>query len=62
MNLLNIAVKKTKSVKKIISQAAHILLSVGVPMNDLTIRRIEKMSMSFLALCDLRQGQSWAEA
>lgn len=54
-----IAIKKSGPVREKILDAIEILMSVGVPVNDLTPRRLEKMSMSFLSLCNVSAISSW---
>jgi len=57
-----IAANKPIKVRKKILDALEILSSVGVPTNDLSPRRLEKMSMSFLSLCKINATSSWEQA
>jgi hypothetical protein len=57
-----IAIKKSRQVREKILNALEILYSVGVPVDDLTARRLEKMAMSFLALCKVNKASSWDKA
>ncbi len=59
INTDKIATKKSSRVRKIILDAIEILGGVGVPIDDLTPRRLEKMSMSFLSLCGVNKASSW---
>lgn len=61
LNKDKIAVKKSPSVREKILNAIEILDSVGVPIDDLKPRRIEKMAMSFLSLCEVNKASSWTE-
>lgn len=56
-----IALKKSKKVRKKILDAIGILSSVGVPVDDLTPRRQEKMAMSFLSLCGMSASSGWSQ-
>ncbi len=56
-----IAVKKSHQVREKILNALEILDSVGVPLDDLTARRLEKMAMSFLSLCKVNKASRWSE-
>jgi len=61
INKKNIAKNKSPNVQKLIQSGVEIIESVGVPIHDLTLRRLEKMSMSFLALCAMNESKAWAE-
>jgi len=56
-----ISKNKSEIVKEKIIDGLCILESVGVPLDDLTSRRLEKMSMSFLALCCINPESKWGE-
>ena len=62
MDFSVVARKKTDSVKKLIQQAAELIFQVGVPLKDLSPRRIEKMSMCLLALCDITNLDNWKQS
>jgi len=53
---------KSEPIRKLLVGALDILESVGVPLDDLSVRRLEKMAMSFLAVCLLQVGKKWSEA
>lgn len=46
----------------LVKQASHVLKILGVPFNGLTAKRIERMALSFLAVCQIRKGNSWPDA
>jgi len=50
---------KKKSTAQLINQALHILDSLGVPLDGLTNRRLEKMAMAFLAVCNVKKPSEW---
>lgn len=52
---------KSRKVKNKIEEAISILSAVGVPMEDLTSRRREKMAMCFISLCGIKSDGKWSE-
>jgi hypothetical protein len=62
INTDKIAINKSQRVREVILNAIEILECVGVPVDDLTPRRLEKMSMSFLTLCKVCDVESWHKA
>ena len=60
--LNKVAQKKSSEVRQKILDALNILSAVGVPLDDLSARRLEKMAMSFLALCNITKYSTWNEA
>ncbi|WP_336797390.1 BsuBI/PstI family type II restriction endonuclease [Erwinia aphidicola] len=62
LNLERVAVKKTAEVRCKILEALNILHDVGVPLEGLTARRLERAAMSFLALCSITKNSTWNEA
>lgn len=56
-----IAVKKPTKIRAKILDAIDILKCVGVPTDDLTPRRLEKMAMSFLSVCNIRADSKWSQ-
>lgn len=62
LNLNKVAQKKSPEVRQKILDALNILSAVGVPLNDLSARRLEKMAMSFLTLCSITKYSNWNEA
>ena len=60
IDISKIATKKTNTVKQKIVEALEILEAVGVPCEDLTPRRLEKMAMSFMATANITLDTPWA--
>ena len=56
------ATKKEKKISELVGQALDILKALGVPFDDLTIRRKEKMAKAFLAVAGLQPGMLWSAA
>ena len=54
--------KKSRPVKKVINEALYILNKLGIPFDDLTERRLERMAMAFLAVLDVKRSEHWPEA
>lgn len=54
--------RQRKSLESLVHQALHVLQALGVPMDDLTDRRKERMAKAFLALAGLKPGVSWRDA
>ncbi len=54
--------KKSRSVKKVLNEALHILNSLGIPFDGLTQRRLERMGMAFLAVLDVKRSKDWPHA
>jgi len=57
--LTKIATKKTKKNQVLIRDSIKIIAAVSVPISNLTSRRLEKMAMCLLALCDMDKNKSW---
>jgi len=57
----NLAKNKSSKIRKLIVSGLEIITAVGVPVDNLTVRRLEKMTMSFLALCDMNQLKKWSQ-
>jgi hypothetical protein len=55
-------VQKTRRIQTVIQEAAELLLAAGIPIEQLTGRRAEKMAMALLALADVSDSQHWNEA
>lgn len=53
---------KRRSVELALNEALYILSELGIPFAGLTKRRLEKMAMAFLAVCDIRKAGTWATA
>lgn len=56
-----IAKNKSTKVQRLIQSGVEIIEAVGVPLGDLTVRRLEKMSMSLLSLCAMNKSVAWNE-
>ena len=52
--------KKTKQNKIIIDQAAFLIKKLGIPFDELSLRRIERMAIAFLSVCQINSKQGWA--
>lgn len=50
---------KSKKTKKLINDSLYILSHLGIPFEGLTERRLEKMAMAFLAVCDISKSNQW---
>ena len=61
INKKKVAKNKSPKIQELIHSGLEIIESVGVPIDDLTLRRLEKMSMSFLALCAINTSNKWSE-
>lgn len=62
IDLTKVALGKTLRLRRLIHDAVRIIESVGVPVEDLTARRLERMGMCFLALCKMTPTSKWHEA
>lgn len=56
------APKQRKSLEVLVQQALDVLRTLGVPTDDLTDRRKQRMAKAFLALAGLKPGVSWRDA
>lgn len=54
--------QKSRSLRKKIAEALEIIAAVGLPLEDLTPRRLERVAIVFLALCDIGKTTSWSQA
>ncbi|MDW1871050.1 BsuBI/PstI family type II restriction endonuclease [Vibrio sp. Vb0598] len=61
-NIKKVAQNKSEPVRTKILEALEILHSVGLPMEDFSTRRLERVAMCFMALCDVRKDSSWVDA
>lgn len=62
INVSKVGIKKSKKIRSLILEGLEIIEAVGVPLNDLTPRRLEKISMCFLALCEMNTSKKWNES
>ncbi len=53
---------KNPQMQQVINEAIHILDSLGVPVDDKTARKLERMALAFLALCDVKTSNDWDKA
>jgi DNA (cytosine-5)-methyltransferase 1 len=53
---------KPKTQRKLVNEALYILAKLGVPLDGLTSRRLEKMALAFLAVADVRRSVDWSAA
>lgn len=50
---------KPPEIRLLINEAIHILDSLGIPIKDKSPRKLERMALSFLALCDVKSSHEW---
>ena len=53
---------KSQKIKSLINQGKKILITFGVPLNELSERRSEKMAMVFLAVADVKKESDFLKA
>lgn len=53
---------KKRQTQKVVNEALHILSALGIPFHGLSPRRLEKMAMAFLAVCDVHKSGTWESA
>jgi site-specific DNA-cytosine methylase len=54
--------KKSKAARKVINEALFILAKLGIPLDGLTPRKLEKMAMAFLSIIDVKRPSEWGKA
>jgi len=52
---------KPVEVQALVNQTLHILISLGLPLEGLTFRRLEKMALAILAIVDVRHPDQWRD-
>ncbi|MGD1704735.1 hypothetical protein [Dapis sp. BLCC M229] len=52
---------KPKQLQKLINEALHIISKLGVPLEGMTQRRLERMAMAFLAVANVKKTNEWAK-
>lgn len=52
--------QKSASQQQLINEALYILQSLGIPLQGMTSRRLERMALAFLAVADVQQLGGWA--
>ena len=53
--------EKSPDVQKLIREALHIVQALGIPTDDLTDIRKEKIAMALLAVGDVKTTKDWAK-
>ncbi|MBP7962156.1 MAG: hypothetical protein KBG20_16250 [Caldilineaceae bacterium] len=53
---------KSSDIQQLVNEAIHILDRLGIPIEDKTARRLERMALAFLALCDVKTSADWPNA
>lgn len=53
---------KPPEIQQLINEALYILDNFGVPIEDKTARKLERMALAFLAVCDVKQSSDWSQA
>lgn len=56
------ACSKAKPLKKLINEALLVLSQLGIPLDGLKPRELEKMAMAFLAVADVKRSTDWSKA
>jgi BsuBI/PstI restriction endonuclease domain/BsuBI/PstI restriction endonuclease HTH domain len=51
---------KSQDLKNIINEALYILENLGIPLPNQTQRRLERIAMAFLAVCNVKKSQEWS--
>lgn len=54
-----IALDKKRDISRVINEALLILSKLGIPFDGLSNRRLEKMAMAFLAVCNVKRPKQW---
>jgi len=53
---------KSPKLTKLFNEALYILSKLGIPLDGLNPRQLEKMAMAFLAVADVRRSADWPKA
>ena len=53
---------KPLEIRSLINEALHILDGFGIPINGKSPRKLERMALAFLAVCDVKNRQEWQYA
>ncbi len=53
---------KSSNLIELLNEALFVLEQLGIPVNGLTNRRLERLAMVFLSLADVRSSASWKDA
>jgi site-specific DNA-cytosine methylase len=54
--------EKSLKLRRLFNEALFVLSKLGIPMDDLTPRQMEKMAMAFLAVADVKRSADWPKA
>jgi hypothetical protein len=52
---------KSEQLKNLLNQGIYILINLGIPLENLTLRRLERIGMAFLAVCNVKSSQEWSK-
>ena len=52
---------KSKQLQKLINEALYIISKLGIPIEGMTQRRLERMAMAFLAVANVKKINEWAK-
>ncbi len=53
--------RKSDELKTLLNQAIYILINLGIPLENQTLRRLERVAMAFLAICNVKSPQEWSK-
>lgn len=53
--------KKSQKLQEIINQSLYILSCLGIPINNQTPRRLERLGMAFLAVANVKNSNDWTK-
>jgi type II restriction enzyme len=53
--------KKSEPLKKVLNQTIYLLINLGIPLENETCRRLERIAMAFLAICNIKSSQEWSQ-
>ncbi|MEI8340548.1 MAG: BsuBI/PstI family type II restriction endonuclease [Verrucomicrobiota bacterium] len=54
--------EKPAKITKLFNEALFILSKLGIPLDAVSRRGLEKMAMAFLAVCDVKRSADWSKA
>ncbi len=52
---------KSQQLKRLINEVLYIIYKLGVPLQGITQRRLERMAMAFLAVANVKKVNEWAK-
>jgi DNA (cytosine-5)-methyltransferase 1 len=53
---------KAPRVKRLLNEALHLLAKLGIPLEGMKARELERIAMSFLAVADVKRSADWSRA